>query len=97
MRHNKENLATFAAFCILCKEPIPLERLVRRAVTCTKEHARLLKQNRDKLKHSQGCTHCRRPCTPEDKRLWAEFRKSLPGYSPGKKGRPKDEPHGVRN
>lgn len=84
----KNNLAVFDAFCILCKAPIPLERLVRRAVTCTKDHARLLRRLRDKLSNSQGCTHCRRPCTPEDRAAWAAFRKTLPDYSPKPKGRP---------
>lgn len=97
MNTAKEYLAAFPAFCILCKEPIPLERLVRRAVTCKKEHAADLRKLRDKLSNSQGCTHCRRPCTPEEKALWRQFRESLPGHTKKPAGRHKANAQTVRN
>lgn len=37
-------------YCVVCGEPISADRVLRRAVTCTKTHATILKNERRKLR-----------------------------------------------
>lgn len=48
-------------FCVVCREPIPEDRAIRGAVTCTKEHAKLKKQQARDYRSSKKCKYCGRP------------------------------------
>lgn len=69
--------------CLVCGDQIPAERVVRRSVTCTAEHAKILNLERRRLRDLTRCRFCNRPNTPEERRSYAAWRKSLP--STGKK------------
>ena len=74
-----------AFYCVVCGEDIPADRVLRRAVTCTKTHANFLKNERRKLRDLGRCRFCGRPSTPEERAQFAAWRKTLPGT---KRGRP---------
>jgi predicted nucleic acid-binding Zn ribbon protein len=76
-------LETF--YCVVCAAPIPEDRLLKKAVTCSKSHATVLKNERRRLRDAARCSLCKRPSNPEERALFAAWRKTLPQP---KKGRP---------
>lgn len=72
-------------FCVICGNEIPQERLLHKAVTCSKAHANALKNERRRLRDLVRCRFCNRPSTPEERAQFAAWRKTLPQL---KKGRP---------
>lgn len=73
-------------FCTVCKEPIPIERFARKAITCCAEHALMVKEARRKLHSDRRCRACNKPSNPEERKLFAQWRRQLPGHR--KPGRP---------
>jgi predicted nucleic acid-binding Zn ribbon protein len=73
-------------YCVVCAEPIPTDRLLRKAVTCSKQHGTILKNERRKLRDLGRCRFCGRPSTPEERAAFAAWRKTLPDTV--KRGRP---------
>jgi predicted nucleic acid-binding Zn ribbon protein len=73
--------------CLICGDQIPADRVVRKSVTCTAEHAKVLNLERRRLRDLTRCRFCNRPNTPEERRQFAAWRKSLP--KAGKKRGPK--------
>ena len=73
--------------CVVCGETIPKERVIRKAVTCSEQHANILKNERRRLRDETRCRFCNRPNTPEERALFAAWRKTLPrqGQKPGPK------------
>ena len=76
-------------YCVVCGEPISADRVLRRAVTCTKTHATILKNERRKLRDLGRCRFCGRPSTPEERAEFAAWRKTLPGTKRGRPAKPK--------
>lgn len=48
-------------FCVVCRGAIPVDRAIRGAVTCTREHAKLKKQQMRDYRSSRTCKYCHRP------------------------------------
>lgn len=76
-------------FCIVCREPIPLERAVRGSNT----HAEECRKHRDAMKRAQvdkkKCRHCMKPSTAEERKLFQKWRREQPDYVPAKRGAPR--------
>lgn len=72
--------------CVICKELVPKDRLMRGAITCTKEHAKLRRAQLQAITDKKECRYCRRPSTPEEREAYKRFRKfeqkfSVPGVT----------------
>jgi len=64
-------------YCVICGEAIAPSRVTRKAVTCSDQHARDLKNARRKLRDLTRCRLCNRPSTPEERAQFTAWRKSL--------------------
>lgn len=81
--------------CVICGDRISPERVTRKAVTCSEAHARELKNARRQLRDMTRCRLCNRPCTPEERKLYTAWRKTLGvkrGWKTGNKRGPKKKP-----
>jgi hypothetical protein len=65
-------------FCTICGAAIDLDRVKRKATTCSDEHRNILNNARRRLRDSGRCHGCNRPSTPEERESWNAWRKSLP-------------------
>lgn len=61
-------------FCVVCTEPIDKQRVSRGAVTCTKECAKVRRDQQRALTDMKECRYCRRPSTPEEREAFKRFR-----------------------
>jgi hypothetical protein len=61
--------------CVICKDEVPKDRLMRGAITCTKEHAKLRRAQLQAITDKKDCRYCRRPSTPEEREAYKRFRK----------------------
>lgn len=73
-------------FCIIDTKEIPVERQVKRSSTCSKECAAKLTAIRRAVVDSRKCRHCGKPSSPEERRLFQQFKKSQ-GHIGPKRGR----------
>ena len=73
-------------YCTICKEPIPESRLLLKATTCSKEHARQAKNARRRRRDEDKCRYCNRPSSQEERTLFAAWRRTI---DPPKKRGPK--------
>lgn len=73
-------------FCIVCGGEMPFERTARGGSTCSKEHADILNAEKRRIRDSTHCRACSRPSTPEERQLYAAWRRSMQGET---RGRPK--------
>lgn len=78
-------------FCVVCAKPIPAERVIRKAVTCSALHAKILKLERRRLRDLNRCRACNRPSTPEERADFVAWRKAR-GSKPGPKPKAKPAP-----
>jgi hypothetical protein len=81
--------------CVICGDPISPERVTRKAVTCSEAHAKDLKNARRQLRDMTRCRNCNRPSTPEERKLFTAWRKTLGvkrGWKTGNKRGPKKKP-----
>ena len=69
-------LKRFKTFCIICTRKIPRKRQRRRAITCSAEHKKRLTRLRKIERDHRQCSVCGRPSTPDEKRLFRQFRTS---------------------
>ena len=60
--------------CVICTNEVPKERLIRGAITCTKEHAKLRRAQLFAMMDKKECRYCRRPSTPEEREAYKRFR-----------------------
>jgi hypothetical protein len=60
--------------CVICTTEVPKERLMRGAITCTKEHAKLRRAQLAAITDKKECRYCRRPSTPEEREAYRRFR-----------------------
>jgi hypothetical protein len=60
--------------CVICTTEVPKERLMRGAITCTKEHAKLRRAQLAAITDKKECRYCRRPSTPEEREAYKRFR-----------------------
>jgi predicted nucleic acid-binding Zn ribbon protein len=74
-------------FCTICKKTVPEDRVLRQAVTCSKECARTLKNLRRQKRDQKKCRYCAMPSTPEERQLFKAWR-AQSSRAP-KRGRPK--------
>jgi hypothetical protein len=62
-------------FCVSCGETIPVERVKRNAVTCSKECGQAMERQRMLLMEQTECKYCRRPSTPEEREEFKRWRR----------------------
>jgi len=60
--------------CVICKAEVPKDRLMRGAITCSKEHAKLRRAQLTAITDKKECRYCRRPSTPEEREAYKRFR-----------------------
>lgn len=60
--------------CIICGTEVPKERLMRGAITCSKEHAKLRRAQLTAIVDKKECRYCRRPSTPDEREAYKRFR-----------------------
>jgi hypothetical protein len=60
--------------CIICGDEIPKDRIMRGAITCSKEHAKLRRSQLQAITDKKECRYCRRPSTPEEREAYKRFR-----------------------
>ncbi len=60
--------------CVLCGEDVPRDRVMRGAITCTKEHAIERRKQQRAMKEQKECDYCKRPSTPEEREAFKRFR-----------------------
>jgi hypothetical protein len=61
--------------CVICGDVIAKDRMMRGAVTCTKEHATERRSQLRAMKSEKQCEYCKRPSTPEEREAYNRFRK----------------------
>jgi hypothetical protein len=76
-------------FCVVCQKELTDERVLRKAVTCSPEHAAELKKIRLRRRASvqRICKLCYQPSNPEERRLFKKWRKETQGLR--ERGRPR--------
>lgn len=75
--------------CVNCPNKIPVSRFARKASTCSKKCANAIKLIRRQQRESHYCRLCSKPSTPEQRKAWREFAKTLPRNKPGRPAKPK--------
>lgn len=60
--------------CIVCGDGVPKDRIMRGAITCSKEHAKLRRAQLQAITDKKECRYCRRPSTPEEREAYKRFR-----------------------
>lgn len=63
----------FKTYCVIDQKEIPEDRQKKRAVTCSKECKTKLKDIRRKEREGVICPICRRPSTPEERKLFTQW------------------------
>lgn len=71
--------------CVVCTEPIPRERALRKSVTCSEQHAELLYRSRRVMRDQTRCRLCNRPTTPEEIASYRAWRRATEGELRGRK------------
>jgi len=78
----REALKVF--YCVVCGEHIDPARVIRKAVTCSEEHSKILTLERRRLRDLSKCRLCNRPSTPAERAEFAAWRRSQ-GFTQGRK------------
>lgn len=60
---------------MLCTTEIPLERVIKKAVTCSPECARDHKNQKRRLRDTERCSHCGRPSSVEERVEFLQWRR----------------------
>lgn len=63
-------------FCVICGTSIPEERIRRKAVTCSKQHAIDFKNAKRRLRDADRCRLCKRPSTSTERALFDAWRRA---------------------
>lgn len=74
-----EEFAAFVPHCRVCGVLVPPERFrgKSRVITCSDEHQRMLRRWRRWKVQNAHCPSCKHPSTPEERKLFIEWRKSI--------------------
>lgn len=59
----RNDLIALPVFCVVCREPVPINRARRRSNTCTPEHKALREQSLRVYQDLRECRYCQRPST----------------------------------
>lgn len=81
-KHAREKL-----HCVVCTTVIPDERILREAVTCSKQCGNQLRNIRRRKRDMKKCRYCSQPSTPEERKLFQKWRETIEGKK-RKRGRP---------
>lgn len=76
-------------YCCICSKELSDERILRKAVTCSPEHAAELKKARRKRRDAHVCRLCYQPSNEDERRLFKQWRKETQGLRD--RGRPKKQ------
>lgn len=60
--------------CIICGADVAKDRMMRGAITCCKEHAKLRRAQLQAITDKTECRYCRRPSTVEERDAYRRFR-----------------------
>ena len=74
-------------YCVVCQTELTEDRILRKAVTCSKAHATELKNARRRRRDNHLCRLCYQPSTEEERRLFKQWRKETQGLR--ERGRPR--------
>lgn len=87
---------SIALHCIVCRQGIPLERIVKGASTCSKDCKIMLKKIRRAVVDERRCRFCHRPSTVDERRAWLNFRRNSPEMPAKRRGRAPKPAHPVQ-
>jgi predicted nucleic acid-binding Zn ribbon protein len=87
-RLRREREVEGTVYCVICTEKVPEDRLLRKAVTCSDEHSKTLKNLRRRKRDMKHCRMCNRPANPEERAMFARWRRETMGET---RGRPKKQ------
>jgi predicted nucleic acid-binding Zn ribbon protein len=79
-------------YCAVCKKPIPEERLLLKAVTCSPQHTQVLANVRRRKRDSKNCRFCHAPSTLAERKLFKQWRDTIRVETRGRKKKPRPEP-----
>jgi predicted nucleic acid-binding Zn ribbon protein len=74
-RKRTEPFADPKFFCVVCRNEIPADRVLLKAVTCSKDCAREHKNMKRRLRDTERCRFCNRPSTPAERAQFVQWRK----------------------
>ena len=63
------------AYCVVCTNEIPEDRVRKQSVTCKKECSDARRRAQRTLQDDRECRYCRRPSSPEEREAFNRFRK----------------------
>lgn len=69
----KRGMEIADSFCLMCTKVIPLDRLKKNGITCSKECAKARRDQLMALMDSGECKYCRKPSTPEQRAKFKQF------------------------
>jgi hypothetical protein len=64
----------FTTHCVICSVEVAKERVMRGAITCTKEHAKERREQLRAVQDRKECRYCRHPSSPEERAAFSRFR-----------------------
>jgi predicted nucleic acid-binding Zn ribbon protein len=77
-------------YCVICKKPVPEDRVMLKAVTCSTAHTTQLANLRRRKRDTKKCRYCQQPSTLEERKLFKLWRDSIRVETRGRKKKPKD-------
>lgn len=75
-------------YCIVCGKEMPFERTRNGGSTCSKEHSQILNAEKRRVRDATNCRTCNRPSTPEERALYAAWRRTTREETRGRKKKP---------
>ena len=80
--------------CVICTKSIDVDRIMHKAVTCSKDCAKAYRTRRRGMLNAQRkrCRACGRPSSPEELASFRAWRKTLTRKKPGPKKRDPADP-----
>jgi hypothetical protein len=76
-------------FCVICKKPVPEERVMLKAVTCSTAHTTQLANLRRRKRDAKKCRYCQQPSTLEERKEFKLWRDSNRVETRGRKKKAK--------
>jgi hypothetical protein len=62
-------------FCVVCQAEVPPDRVIKKAVTCSKQHALDFKNMKRRMRDTDRCRLCNRPSSAEERAEFTQWRK----------------------
>lgn len=63
------------SFCVVCREPIPADRVTKGSITCKKACADARRRAQRTLQDEKECRYCKRPSSPDEREAFKRFRR----------------------